>query len=561
MDQVEDLTLFLDEEFDTEDVDLFEFTGAGDSPLTQLKAIVLSLDWEINAATLEQLSKEISNLQQSELFSNDKISQIYLQALDKVGRYIQRERVHAHPNAIKLLLTLYYNFEKIVSSSEITEPEITALIQGDVRKFKILQYQIAQAQGKKTPEAIKEGRPGIPAEGYKALLKVHAAVLSLDWEVTDKGLSDLSEQLNALQNQFSENRYVLILVQGLRALNSYISDERAHAHPETFSLLHFFYEGLRLLIEDNETDEKKCRAIIIERINSLNNLKAIIANIAEAAPPSQEEILDIATDEKGENGQLTDEELYAVKPSPGAVEEDKDIAGLSDFEEAGDEQKGITPALSESIEEITEDEFLPEGELKEAEEIIPALADFEQEGGFDETKALEEAGEKTPEELEEKLNFFFGEEEKTPAPETITEKIPEAAAVQELFEKEKTQELEEMEEITPALAGLPDKKRDYKPDEQISEALEKNLDFFFGADEEPPPTEVIKKEAPPATSMEKLFEDKEAVEKDLSLSGKSSQALVRKIQEEFNKKEKALKEEIQSLRQEIQSLRQEIHSQ
>ena len=35
-DQVDDLTRFLDEDFDTDEVDLFEFTTEEDSPLTQL---------------------------------------------------------------------------------------------------------------------------------------------------------------------------------------------------------------------------------------------------------------------------------------------------------------------------------------------------------------------------------------------------------------------------------------------------------------------------------------------------------------------------------------------
>ena len=42
MDEVDDLTRFLDEDFDTDDVDLFEFTSEEESPLTQLKSIILS---------------------------------------------------------------------------------------------------------------------------------------------------------------------------------------------------------------------------------------------------------------------------------------------------------------------------------------------------------------------------------------------------------------------------------------------------------------------------------------------------------------------------------------
>ena len=203
MDEVDDLTRFLDEDFATDEVDLFEFTSEEDSPLTQLKSIILSLDWEITDEILQDLTDEIDHLRHLDHFEHDKVSQVYLQGLDKIGQYIQSEGAHAHPNSIKLLLTLYYDFEKILSSEHITGAEITALLKADVRKFKILQYQIAQKHGvtavppKKSANAAATDR----AQGPSG---VQAAILELDWEVTDKGLKNLADQLNMLKNQFAE---------------------------------------------------------------------------------------------------------------------------------------------------------------------------------------------------------------------------------------------------------------------------------------------------------------------------------------------------------------------
>ncbi len=59
-DEVEDLTRFADESFDTDDIDLFEFTGDDDSPLTRLKSIILSLDWEISDDILDELAEEVA---------------------------------------------------------------------------------------------------------------------------------------------------------------------------------------------------------------------------------------------------------------------------------------------------------------------------------------------------------------------------------------------------------------------------------------------------------------------------------------------------------------------
>jgi pilus assembly protein FimV len=140
IDEIEDLTLFADKSFDTDDVDLFEFTEAQDSPLTPLKTIILSLDREINENILQELSDELDHLQK--IWEEDKVAQVYLQGLSKVGRYLTKEGAYAHPNAIKLLLIFFYDFEKIISSHNISGDSISALIKADVHKFKILQHQI-----------------------------------------------------------------------------------------------------------------------------------------------------------------------------------------------------------------------------------------------------------------------------------------------------------------------------------------------------------------------------------------------------------------------------------
>ena len=216
----DDLTRFLDEDFGTDEVDLFEFTsGEEESPLTQLKTIILGLDWEITDEALQDLADEIEHLRYLEQFEHDKVSQVYLQALDKIGNYLLIEGAYAHPNSIKLLLSLFYDFEKIISSEVITGAEITALLKADVRKFKILQYQIAQKHGAAVAEAT-EAAAALPLTDDKTLLDIHAAILELDWEVTDEGLESLKEHLGVLQDQYADNKYIQIVSKGLITLAS-----------------------------------------------------------------------------------------------------------------------------------------------------------------------------------------------------------------------------------------------------------------------------------------------------------------------------------------------------
>ena len=473
VDQVDDLTRFLDEDFDTDEVDLFEFTTEEDSPLTQLKSVVLSLDWEITDETLADLADEINHLREQELFQADKVSQVYLQGLNKIGQYIQSEGAYAHKNAIKLLLTLFYDFEKILSSETITGSEITTLLKADVRKFKILQYQIAQKHGAEA-EFTEESGPDLILTDSEALQGIQSVILELDWEVTDEGLQHMTDQLENLKKKFADNKYIQVLVQGLFSLKTYIYEERAKAHPEAFSLLHTFCRGLEALIENEDLSDEERQTIVVDKINRLNNLKNLIADVAAKRVQDLDEdaIEPIA---KTVEDKFFDEDLDIETEGLGAtpVTEEK-IAG---------ETAAAAPAETIGFDEDEEPGLLAAEDTGEEPEVAPALAESPDEEGLD----LDEA---PPEELEEKLESFFGEDKKTPEPQAEEEAVAEAPEAEEeleaMFEGE-----EEEPEIAPALAESP-VEEGLNLDEAPPEELEEKLEFFFGTDEESPALEAGK---------------------------------------------------------------------
>ena len=478
MDEVDDLTRFLDEDFGTEDVDLFEFTSEQDSPLTQLKSIILSLDWEISDETLQDLTDEINNLKQLETFENDKVSQVYLQGLDKIGHYIQSEGAYAHPNSIKLLLTLYYDFEKILSSEHITGAEITALLKADVRKFKILQHQIALKHGV-TAAAAEEVAAPLPLTEHRDLQGIQAAILELDWEVTDTGLKNLADQLDILKGQYADDRYIKVVIQGLHSLNTYIIEEKGRAHPETFSLLHNFYDALETLVEQPGLEEERRQDILIDCVNRLNNLKNLIAQTypqeivaAEAITPVTE------TEEPVAEAPAVPEKTAAPPPQPEAP----------------------TPAGRPGEEDL--DEIAIFGtDMDEHRELAPALADSLEESGFGPT--VEE--EAPSEELAEKLDFFFGEEREEFTPETIEQAVAQQEVEQRAAAPEPAPAIVEEEEITPALAGSFEEQGFAAEPEALTAApqeLADKLDFFFGAEEQP-----VAEQEPPAAAPMEAFEE------------------------------------------------------
>ncbi len=399
IDEVEDLTRFADESFDTDAVDLFEFTGNEDSPLTRLKSVILSLDWEITDDILDELIEEVSNLRS--MWEGDKVAQVYLQGMDKVGRYLKVEGAYAHHNAIKLLLTLFYNYEKIISSPDISGDTITTLLKSDIRKFKVLQYQIGMKGGSHSAIDAQIGTtgdaPGQAVTDDDQLTALEAAILSLDWEVTDEGLMQFHNQATQLNDQLTGNSHARILVQGLQAIGGYISDEKANAHPDAFTLLHSFYEGLKSLVTDKDLESERRQEIVIDQVSRLNSLKEIIAGTVPAPTVERtgsdiDKILDL---DEGEPEQEQEVDIDEIIFSENEVLDDTAPAG------------NHTQSVDELDIEFSADQ--PEDELANKEESVmdasPSSDDeFDLDIDIEETvtsvnAAMETADEQYPDEV------------------------------------------------------------------------------------------------------------------------------------------------------------------
>lgn len=443
MDDFEDLTLFANESFDTQDVDLFEFTSEESSPLTRLKSIILSLDWEINDEILQELADELDNLQS--MWQGDKVAEVYLQGLHKIGSYIRTKGAYAHPNSIKLLLTFFYNFEKIISSEKITGEQITQLLKGDVRKFKILQYQINQSEIIPGSDAHQPAEVPIPAAtdtqetlDAGSIKQLKAAILSLDWEVTDDSLRQFNKSVVDLHQFITDNKPALVLVQGLQALGDYIADERAEAHPESFILLHSFSENLEKMMHADESvlDQSAIQDILVDQINRLNNLKMLITS--QVSTPVDERRIEEVVDELSGLGSEEPDIALAptIEPSPAATmilpkEEPSPVdietptvstAGLEaeidtlfamdamPAMESADVQypdEILPPDAIQPVDDELADDFI-ESHLSSKRGFAPALADADETSGFNEN--AEPFDLPTQSDLAEQLDFLFADE-------------------------------------------------------------------------------------------------------------------------------------------------------
>ncbi len=397
----DDLTVGMDEYDDslqTGDVDLFEYVGDEESPITRLKTIILSIDWEITDDILRQFNIELLDLK--DIWANDKIKLVYIQALEKISKYIYKEKANSNPNAIKLLLTFYTNLEKIVSNESMPEEEKKALLMADVEKFEKLKKQISRLPTKPEPEPEPEqttttkpfktapyfrmDEPLPSDEAEDPLLNLKAIVFGMDWEITEEDLVNLGEEVRRLEKLYANSKAKLIFLQGIGALGAYINLKRSNAHADAFKLLHSFFLSLENCVRNALTgdDEKK---ILMPEVEKFNAFKSIIASTIspEAIAASEEDLK-----KDSEDG---DSDAYEAI-APAFADMPEDMHGFQEEDEAITIEGDVKQKMEGQIDNFFEDE-------KQEKDFADRLTG----------RAPKKNG--LVEEMESRLDRFFGDEE------------------------------------------------------------------------------------------------------------------------------------------------------
>jgi hypothetical protein len=154
---------------------------AGDA-LRELKAVVLSVDWEINDETMSGLMDQIDVLKKD--YQQDRICLLFLQLLGKLGIYIKTKKANAHPDSIKLLSSAYQSFEKAVMDKQLSESARKKLLQTEVARFMQLREQIspnmqvAKTQAKAYPKGSETEKIQIPIELTAAIEEIKTMIRS-----------------------------------------------------------------------------------------------------------------------------------------------------------------------------------------------------------------------------------------------------------------------------------------------------------------------------------------------------------------------------------------------
>ena len=184
-----------------------------DFPLSNLKAIVLSVDWEIDDEVMDRLVEEIGKLET--VYNYDKTLLSFFRLLGSVGKYIKTRKADAHPDSIKLLNSAYNSLEKVLLSKDITPAEKKQILLLQVTEFKKLKEQIGLRKAemakdkevkalKETKPVIAEGGPEEPEETEEELLRSEMSRMTPQ-EALAYVLTELKQVIRAEFKALNEN--------------------------------------------------------------------------------------------------------------------------------------------------------------------------------------------------------------------------------------------------------------------------------------------------------------------------------------------------------------------
>ncbi len=132
-------------------------------PLKELKAVVLSIDWEITDDVMNRLAEQVVGLKKR--YKDDKIVFILLQLLGSIGEYIKVNRGKSLPDSFKFLNSLYKKLDKVVSTKGLTESEKKKILSVEVNKYKVLKDKLSPQ--KNVTQTEKHVKPAVKTKHEK----------------------------------------------------------------------------------------------------------------------------------------------------------------------------------------------------------------------------------------------------------------------------------------------------------------------------------------------------------------------------------------------------------
>ena len=131
--------------------------ASGYYPLSELKNLIFSLDWEITDEVLEKMLQQVKDLNMT--YAHDKTVLTFLQILNAVGVYIKTNRAKAHPSSFKTLNSVFSSLDKVVLTKDMAEADKKKILSTELNRYKKLRTQVAQNKAEKQKHKIRHPEP------------------------------------------------------------------------------------------------------------------------------------------------------------------------------------------------------------------------------------------------------------------------------------------------------------------------------------------------------------------------------------------------------------------
>lgn len=132
--------------------------------------------------------------------------------------------------------------------------------------------------------AVAEKPVDVPKNPF---LDLKSTILSIDWEITDAGLTTFINQIDTLMGTFSTDKVITPLLKILKTLGIYIRKYKSRAHPEAIKRLMTTYSCLELITENTALGMAEKNRMLHEQIVKFKRFKEKIAPKKVAAAAAQ----------------------------------------------------------------------------------------------------------------------------------------------------------------------------------------------------------------------------------------------------------------------------------
>jgi len=194
-------------------------------PLAELKNLILSIDWEITDAALEELLQQLRDLKLT--YKHDKIVLAFLQILNSLGIYIKTNRGRSHPKTFKILNAVFSSLDKIVLTPDMAETVKKKMLLVEMKRYKELRTQISRRKTAVRPkaEAISTEAAAAEITAEAEQQPVTATESSEQTSETDMAASPAADQGQKPDKAVVDPASIETLADAVEEIKKYIHDQ------------------------------------------------------------------------------------------------------------------------------------------------------------------------------------------------------------------------------------------------------------------------------------------------------------------------------------------------